>query len=85
MEESTLTVNQKSRRDKLFATLEAILVFAEEKRKTVNLADKTKQAWSRIAISAISTYGSILRDVELDDILERLDALEKDSELNKLR
>jgi hypothetical protein len=76
MEKTSVTVNQKSRRNHLFSTLEAILTLADEKRKTANLADKTKQAWSRIAISAISAYGTLLHDCELDEINERLERLE---------
>jgi hypothetical protein len=76
MEKISLTVQQKNRRNHLFSVLEAILSYAEEKRKISNNSDKVKQAWSRIAISAISTYGDLLHDVELDEINERLERLE---------
>src|SRR5665648_500041 len=65
-EKTTLTAKQKKPRDRLFQVLNDILTFAEQKRKTVNLADKTKQSWSRISIAAISTYGGLLHDYELD-------------------
>jgi hypothetical protein len=77
MTETTSVVDQKRRRGKLFSVLEDILKTADEKRKTLNNTDKVKQAWSRIAISAISTYGSILRDTELDEIEQRLTKLEE--------
>ncbi len=84
-EKITLTVKQKKPRDRLFQVLNDILTFAEQKRKIPNNSDKIKQAWSRIAISAISTYGQLLKDSELEEIEERLSKLETDSELKKYR
>lgn len=75
-EKVTSETNLKKRRERLFSTLDDILRFADEKRRIPNLPDRTKQAWSRIAISAIATYGSLLKDVELDDVMDRLYKLE---------
>lgn len=85
MEKTTLTAKQKKPRDRLFSVLTEIIDFAEQKRKTANLADKTKQAWSRISIQAIVCYGTLLHDCELDEISARLEKLEQKQELEAYR
>ena len=77
METVTYPITQKKRRERLFLTLDDILSLAEQKRKIPNATDKLKQAWCRIAISAVEAYGSLLKDCELEEIEERLDVLEQ--------
>ena len=50
-------------RDNLFKKLDDVLTISHEKAtaKREN-ADTSKQGWSRILISAIATYGSLLKD-----------------------
>jgi hypothetical protein len=79
----TSTVSEKNGRKRLFDVLNSILSFAEQKRLLHGNSDRVKQAWSRIAISAIATYGSILRDSELDDISSRLDILEAEKTIQE--
>ncbi len=72
----TLTDKPKERRKRLFQVLDSIISFAEEKRVLKGNSDKAKQAWSRIAISAIDSYGNLLKTDELQNIEARLEALE---------
>ena len=39
--------------------------------------DRTKVSYARALIAALSTYGSLLKDEELEDLKNRLDALER--------
>jgi hypothetical protein len=75
-EKITSGVQQKTRRKRLFSVLDSIIDFAEQKRTTPNNTDKVKQAWARIAVSAIGAYGTLLKDCELEEIEERLSKLE---------
>jgi len=72
----TLTDKPNERRKRLFLVLDSIISFAEEKRVLKGNSDKAKQAWSRIAISAIDSYGNLLKTDELGSIEARLEALE---------
>jgi hypothetical protein len=69
----------KNQRKSLCDVLDNIIAFSEEKRKLKNSADKNKQSWSRIAISAISAYGDLLKASELENIEERLEKLESEN------
>jgi hypothetical protein len=74
---TTSIVSAKDERKSLKDVLKDILGFAEQKRKLKNNSDKNKQSWSRIAISAISAYGDLLKADELEDIETRLTKLEE--------
>jgi len=79
------TVAAKKRRTALFVVLDGIIGFAEEKRLRKGNSDQIKQQWSRIAVSAISAYGSLLHDYDLEQLEERLSQLENKQELENLR
>ena len=72
----TVAHSQKGVRRGLFGVLNRIIVFSDGKRVLSGNSDHSKQAWSRIAISAIGVYGNLLKDVELEEIEERLVKLE---------
>jgi hypothetical protein len=38
--------------------------------------DKTRVSYARVMVAAISAYGGLLRDAELDDLKRRIEALE---------
>jgi hypothetical protein len=40
-------------------------------------ADKSKQAWARVLIQAIGTYGNLLRDVELEQLAADVEELKR--------
>lgn len=81
----TLAVSEKNSRKRLFTVLNNIITFADEKRLLKGNSDQIKQQWSRIAVSAISAYGSLLKDVDLESIMERLETLEKQQETENIK
>lgn len=76
----TCTDSAKKHRTRLFIVLDGIIGFSEEKRLLKGNSDRVKQQWSRIAVSAISAYGALLHDYELEDIEMRLTTLESKRE-----
>ena len=72
----TLIDKPNERRKRLFLVLDGIISFAEEKRVLKGNSDRAKQAWSRIAISAIDSYGNLLKTDELESIEARIEAFE---------
>jgi hypothetical protein len=81
----TYTVSAKKHRTRLFTVLDGIIGFSEEKRLLKGNSDRVKQQWSRIAVSAISAYGALLHDYDLEQLEERLTQLERKQELENLR
>jgi hypothetical protein len=76
---------QTKRRTKLFGYLDAVIRVSDEKINSKGNADRQKQGWARVLVSAVSAYGQILKDVELEEIMERLEKLETERELEKVR
>jgi len=68
----------KERRNLLFRVLDGVLAISHKKIHSSGNSDKQKQGWARVLVSAVSTYGAILKDVELDSLEERLILLEQD-------
>lgn len=67
-----------NRREGLFSKLDDVISLSHKKVMLERgNSDSQKQAWSRVLISAISAFGDILKDSELD-------ALKADIELIKL-
>jgi len=64
------------RRNSLFAYLGHAIRLSHEKMSSRGKSDSSKQAWGRLMVSAIGTYGSMIKDAELEDIEERLSVLE---------
>jgi len=81
----TYTVTAKKHRTRLFTVLDGIIGFSEEKRLLKGNSDRVKQQWSRIAVSAISAYGALLHDYDLEQIEERLSQLESKQVLEKYK
>jgi hypothetical protein len=48
-------------------------------------SDSAKQGWGRLMVAAIGTYGSLIKDAELEDIEERLVLLETQKEKELLQ
>jgi hypothetical protein len=74
---------QKERRNNLFAYLGHAIRLSNEKMSSNGNSDRAKQAWGRLMVSAIGTYGSLIKDVELEGIEERLAKLEQSSEMKR--
>jgi hypothetical protein len=65
------------RRNSLFAYLGHAIRLSHEKMSSKGNSDNAKQAWGRLMVSAISTYGVLIKDAELEDIEERLARVEQ--------
>ncbi|MCW4010726.1 MAG: hypothetical protein NWF05_08925 [Candidatus Bathyarchaeota archaeon] len=69
--------NQKERRKSLFDYLTDIIEVSHKKATSRGRGDYSQQGWSRIMISAINSYGSLLKDSTLEELEERVERLEK--------
>jgi hypothetical protein len=56
----------KERRNTLFRVLDSVLSLSHKKIHTVGNSDRAKQGWARVLVSAVSTYGGLLKDEELE-------------------
>ena len=56
----------KERRNTLFRVLDGVLSLAHKKIHIAGNSDRAKQGWARVLVSAVSTYGSLLKDEELE-------------------
>jgi len=68
--------SQKEARKDLFRYLESIIGLSHKKIDTQRVKDSAKRGWARVMISAIGTYGNLLKDQELEDLEQRLEILE---------
>jgi hypothetical protein len=56
----------KERRNTLFRVLDGVLSTAHKKIHAGGKSDRAKQGWARVLVSAVSTYGGLLKDEELE-------------------
>ena len=56
----------KDRRNTLFRVLDGVLSLSHKKIHAEGNSDKAKQGWARVMVSAVSAYGSLLKDEELE-------------------
>jgi hypothetical protein len=56
----------KERRNTLFRVLDGVLSTAHKKIHIAGNSDRAKQGWARVLVSAVSTYGGLLKDEELE-------------------
>jgi hypothetical protein len=56
----------KERRNTLFRVLDGVLSLSHKKMHAEGNSDKAKQGWARVLVSAVSAYGSLLKDEELE-------------------
>jgi hypothetical protein len=73
------------RRNSLFAYLGHAIRLSHEKMGSKGNSDSAKQAWGRLMVAAIGTYGSLIKDAELEGIEERLSLLEEQKEKEQLK
>ena len=69
----------KERRNVLFRCLDGVLSIAHQKIHSSGNSDKQKQGWARVLVSAVSTYGGLLKDEELELRVIALEEKLKDS------
>ena len=66
-------------RTKLFGYLDTVLYLSHKKIVVERgNSDRLKQGWARVLISAVSTYGLLLKDVELDDLKVEIEAIKEE-------
>ena len=56
----------KERRNTLFRVLDGVLSLSHKKIHTGGNSDRAKQGWARVLVSAVSAYGPLLKDEELE-------------------
>jgi len=56
----------KERRNTLFHVLDGVLSLSHRKIHNDGNSDRAKQGWARVLVSAVSTYGGLLKDEELE-------------------
>jgi hypothetical protein len=56
----------KERRNTLFRVLDGVLSLSHKKIHAEGNSDRAKQGWARVLVSAVSTYGGLLKDEELE-------------------
>ena len=81
----TSNPNSAERRNSLFAYLGHCIRLSHEKMSSKGNSDSAKQSWGRLMVSAIATYGGLIKDAELEDIEERLVLLEEEKEKEVLQ
>jgi hypothetical protein len=81
----TSNPNPTERRNSLFAYLGHTIRLSHEKMSSKGNSDSAKQGWGRLMVSAIGTYGSLIKDAELEGIEERLSLLEEEKEKEQLK
>jgi len=69
----------KERRNVLFRVLDGVLSIAHKKIHASGNSDRAKQGWARVLVSAVSTYGGLLKDEELELRVIALEEKLKDS------
>ena len=69
----------KERRNVLFRILDGVLSIAHKKIHASGNSDRAKQGWARVLVSAVSTYGGLLKDEELELRVIALEEKLKDS------
>jgi hypothetical protein len=69
----------KDRRNTLFRVLDGVLSLSHRKIHAEGNSDKAKQGWARVLVSAVSTYGGLLKDEELELRVIALEEQLKDS------
>ena len=81
----TSNPNPAERRNSLFAYLGHAIRLSHEKMGSKGNSDSAKQSWGRLMVAAIGTYGSLIKDAELEGIEERLQLLEEEKEKEQLK
>jgi hypothetical protein len=62
----SLNRSTKERRNTLFRVLDGVLSLSHQKIHTGGNSDRAKQGWARVLVSAVSAYGPLLKDEELE-------------------
>ena len=66
MKKPTSNRSAKDRKNTLFRVLDGVLSLSHRKIHAEGNSDKAKQGWARVLVSAVSAYGGLLKDEELE-------------------
>jgi hypothetical protein len=77
MEKLSENSNLTEKRTKLFQQLDYAISLAHEKTDKATAGNTDRQKWLRLLISAVDSYGSLLKDMQLDSIEQRLTETER--------
>ena len=66
LKKPTSNRSAKERRNTLFRVLDGVLSLSHRKIHAEGNSDRAKQGWARVLVSAVSTYGGLLKDEELE-------------------
>ena len=69
--------NTGTRRKELLEILRDTITIAAEKYDKIKIKTRDRQAWGRLIITAVSEYNKILTSTELEDLIARVERLEK--------
>jgi hypothetical protein len=73
----TVKIDLKERRSSLFSHLDRVIELSDGKIDSKGNSDRQKQSWGRLLVAAIACYGNLLEGAELEDLMLRVESLEK--------
>lgn len=68
----------KTARTGLFTHLDHVLSVSREKFDKEKASNGERRAWGRLIVNCVQAYGRLLETSQLEDLAERLDALEEE-------
>jgi len=77
MEQQTGNFNAKEHRQGLFSTLEHVINVSKTKFDKEKASNSDRQKWARVIITGVQAYGSLLHDIENEELEERIRKLEE--------
>ncbi|MDR2203733.1 MAG: hypothetical protein LBE76_05495 [Nitrososphaerota archaeon] len=73
----SLNQKQNNHRARLFNELDNVIAVSSKKLTLNGNSDRAKLGYGRLLISAISVYGSLLKDVELEQLKSEVETLKE--------
>jgi hypothetical protein len=70
-------LNLEDKRETLFGVLHHVLSVSCRKFDYEKASNADRLAWGRLIVSATQAYGKLLETVEIEELLERVERLEK--------
>jgi hypothetical protein len=77
MEKLSENLNLTEKRMKLFQQLDYAITVSHEKSDKTTAGNSDRQKWLRLLITAVDSYGGLLKDLQLDSVEQRLAETER--------